>query len=57
MELFNYVEIDENSRVPKYQQIVDSIIENISQGNLKIDQKIPSINKFSEEYYLSRDTQ
>ncbi|MGB5419837.1 GntR family transcriptional regulator [Algibacter sp.] len=56
MELHKYVKIDENSRVPKYQQIVDSIIENISEGNLKIDQKIPSINKFSEEFYLSRDT-
>ncbi len=56
MELFKHVKIDENSRVPKYQQIVDSIIEGISHGNLKIDQKIPSINKFSEEFYLSRDT-
>lgn len=50
------ITIDENSRVPKYQQIIDSIIHNISQGNLTMDQKIPSINMFSEEFYLSRDT-
>ena len=56
MELFKYIKIDENSRIPKYQQIVDSIIHNISKGYLKIDQKIPSINRFSEEFYLSRDT-
>jgi DNA-binding transcriptional regulator YhcF (GntR family) len=55
-ELYNYIKIDNNSRVPKYRQIVDSIIQNISKGNLKIDQKIPSINRFSEEFYLSRDT-
>jgi len=54
--MIKYIKIDENSRVPKYQQIVDSIIHNISVGNLSMDQKIPSINMFSEEFYLSRDT-
>ncbi|WP_339917873.1 GntR family transcriptional regulator [Yeosuana marina] len=54
--MLKFIVIDENSRVPKYQQIVDSIIHNISIGNLTIDQKIPSINLLSEEFYLSRDT-
>ncbi|WP_142786625.1 GntR family transcriptional regulator [Changchengzhania lutea] len=54
--MFKFIKIDENSRIPKYRQIVDSIIYNISMGNLKMDQKIPSINLFSEEFYLSRDT-
>jgi DNA-binding transcriptional regulator YhcF (GntR family) len=56
MDMMKFISIDENSRVPKYQQIIDSIIYNISQGNLTIDEKIPSINMFSEEFYLSRDT-
>jgi len=56
MEMMKFIRIDENSRVPKYQQIVNSIIHNISIGNLTIDQKIPSINMLSEEFYLSRDT-
>src|SRR6056297_1091370 len=56
MNMFKYIEINESSRIPKYRQIVDAIIENISNGNLKIDDKIPSINNFSEEYLLSRDT-
>jgi DNA-binding transcriptional regulator YhcF (GntR family) len=56
MEMIKLISIDENSRIPKYQQIINSIIYNISQGNLKMDQKIPSINMFSEEFYLSRDT-
>ena len=56
MDLMKLITIDESSRVPKYQQIIDSIIHNISQGNLAMDQKIPSINMFSEEFYLSRDT-
>lgn len=54
--MFQFITIDENSRIPKYQQIVNSIIQNISNGNLVIDQRIPSINKFSEEFYISRDT-
>jgi len=56
MDLIKYITINENSRVPKYQQVIDSIIHNISIGNLTMDQKIPSINMFSEEFYLSRDT-
>ena len=56
MDIFKFIKINEDSRVPKYQQIVDSIIYNISEGNLKMDDKIPSINLFSEEYLLSRDT-
>lgn len=54
--MIKFIDIDENSRVPKYQQIVDTIIHNISAGKLTMDQKIPSINVFSEEFYLSRDT-
>ena len=56
MNIMKFISIDNDSRVPKYQQIVDSIIFNISNGNLKIDQKIPSINILSEEFYMSRDT-
>lgn len=56
MNIKEYIKIDENSRVPKYKQIADSIIDNISTGNFKIDDKIPSINALSEAYCLSRDT-
>jgi len=56
INIFKTLKIDKNSRIPKYKQIVDSIIHNISIGNLKMDQKIPSINMLSEEFGLSRDT-
>ncbi|MCC4211528.1 GntR family transcriptional regulator [Leeuwenhoekiella parthenopeia] len=48
--------INEDSRIPKYKQIVDSIIQDISSGKLKVGQKIPSINELGESAYLSRDT-
>jgi DNA-binding transcriptional regulator YhcF (GntR family) len=56
MNILNHFEIDENSRIPKYQQIVNTIITNISNGKLKMDEKIPSINMLSEKFSLSRDT-
>lgn len=54
--MLNQIKINPKSRKPKYLQIVDSIIENIASDNFKIDEKLPSINNFSEEFYLSRDT-
>jgi DNA-binding transcriptional regulator YhcF (GntR family) len=56
MSILKNIIVDENSRKPKYRQIVESIIDNISAGKLKINQKIPSINHLSEEFSLSRDT-
>ncbi|MBC3758713.1 GntR family transcriptional regulator [Hyunsoonleella sp. SJ7] len=54
--MLNYIRIDGNSMVPKYIQIINSIIDNVSSGNIKIGDKIPSINTLSQEFYLSRDT-
>ncbi|KEO75697.1 GntR family transcriptional regulator [Anditalea andensis] len=56
IELQSIVRINPNSRIPKYQQIVNSIIEDIDKGILIIGDRIPSINDISEEFYLSRDT-
>lgn len=56
MKNLKFLEINENSRIPKYKQIVDYIINNIASGKLKLDDKLPSINYLSEEFYLSRDT-
>lgn len=56
MNLLTDIGIRTDSRIPKYKQIVDLIMRDISLGNLKIGQKIPSINEISEDYYLSRDT-
>ncbi|WP_418262475.1 GntR family transcriptional regulator [Flavobacterium faecale] len=56
MEIINCIDISKKSMVPMYQQIVDSITKNISNGNIALNQKLPSINMVSEDYYLSRDT-
>ena len=56
IEVKSLIRLDENSRIPKYQQIVNSIIEDIESSSLMVGDKIPSINEISEEHYLSRDT-
>ena len=48
--------IDSNSRLPKYRQVINTILEEINQELFKPGDRIPSINETSEEYYLSRDT-
>ncbi|MBD0724707.1 transcriptional regulator [Flavobacterium sp. L1I52] len=56
MKLLNYIDINKNSRVPMYKQIVDSVMNNISNGNIVLNDKLPSINTISEDFNLSRDT-
>lgn len=50
------IQIDDNSGVPKYRQIINSIYQSIQKGELKVGDKIPSLNQICSEYGLSRDT-
>ncbi len=52
----NYIQIKDNAGIPKYKQLMKSIIDGIEENTLKIGDKIPSINHVSEEYCLSRST-
>ena len=56
MDFTKNITIDEASRVPKYRQIVEGVIHNISNGKIRVNEKIPSINFFSEDFGLSSDT-
>lgn len=50
------LKISHGSRTPKYKQIINAIEQLIEKGDLKIGDKIPSINVVAETYILSRDT-
>lgn len=50
------LEVNDESSLPKYRQLVNSIVQNIETGRMKYGQKLPSINQLSFDYYLSRDT-
>ncbi len=45
-----------DSKLPKYQQLINSLLQDIEMGELKAGERLPSINEASEECYLSRDT-
>lgn len=52
----NLLTVDENSKVPKYLQIVEIIKSDIDNGIFGIGEQVPSINETSAEFYLARDT-
>lgn len=54
--MIQYFHIKENSQVPKYKQLADSIIAHISSGKVGIDTKLPSVKALSSELSLSRET-
>lgn len=45
-----------DNKLPKYQQLINSLLSDIEMGELKAGERLPSINEASEECYLSRDT-
>ena len=50
------INIDNNSSVLKFQQLVDSIVDAISQNQLKEGEMLPSVNQIMKKTQLSRDT-
>ncbi len=48
--------VDNNSNVLKFQQLVDAIMDSISQNQLKSGDMLPSVNQIMGESQLSRDT-
>lgn len=48
--------IEQNSDVPKYQQLIDMIKNAIAKKELAIGDELPSVNSISKDCKLSRDT-
>lgn len=48
--------VDKNSNTLKFQQLVDAIIDSISQKQLNQGDMLPSVNQIMKESQLSRDT-
>lgn len=56
MDLLKDVIFDKADKTPLYIQIADFITNGIAKGHIKMDERLPSINVFSKEYGISRDT-
>ncbi|WP_397447685.1 GntR family transcriptional regulator [Polaribacter sp. R77954] len=48
--------INHNSDVPKYQQIVNAINDGVSKDMISIGDNLPSVNSVCKKYKISRDT-
>ncbi|NJB70207.1 DNA-binding transcriptional regulator YhcF (GntR family) [Saonia flava] len=54
--MLKLIVIKEESKVPKYKQIIDSILSAIENGKIKLDDRLPSVNDLLIEFDISRDT-
>src|SRR6476660_5609718 len=54
--IFKHLFIDYYSATPKYLQLANCIIKAVSDGVLKENDVLPSINELSFEFEISRDT-
>lgn len=54
--MINELEIAESSQDPKYIQLAEEIIRQIHEGNLQVNQRLPSVNQLSKELRISRET-
>lgn len=54
--VYQFIVLDDRSITPKYQQLANSIIDAVENGNLKKDTILPSISDLSFEFEISRDT-
>lgn len=56
MNMLTDLKFDFDPKKPLYIGIADCFISNISNGKIKKNEQLPSINLFSKEYKVSRDT-
>ncbi len=52
----DFAQTKQDSKTPKYQQLVNTLLVDIEKGNFQSGERLPSINEASDECYLSRDT-
>lgn len=48
--------LSNQGKIPKYIKLANSIIQKIEDGELTLDQKLPSVNKMSKDLDFSRET-
>ncbi len=54
--MMDKLEIADSLHRPKYLQLADEIMRQIDEGNLSMNQRLPSVNKLSKELNISRET-
>jgi DNA-binding transcriptional regulator YhcF (GntR family) len=53
---YQYIQLDDQSATPKYQQLANAVIGAIQKGKIRKDEVLPSLSELSFEFEISRDT-
>ncbi len=54
--MLDLIHINEHSKIPKYQQIINSVMTAIGNGQVARNDKLPSVNQLLVSFDISRDT-
>lgn len=54
--MLDLIQINEYSNTPKYRQIINSVVAAVEQEKLRLNDKLPSVNRMLIEFDVSRDT-
>ncbi len=54
--MLHLIKIIEDSKIPKYKQVINSVFTAIEKGDIKKNDKLPSVNELLIEFDISRDT-
>ncbi|NHF61575.1 GntR family transcriptional regulator [Flavobacteriaceae bacterium TP-CH-4] len=54
--MLHLIEIIEDSKIPKYKQIVHSVLTALGNGQIKVNDRLPSVNELLITFDISRDT-
>lgn len=54
--IYHLLKVDDFSATPKYLQLANSILKGIREGQIEVNDSLPSINELSFEFEISRDT-
>lgn len=56
LDMLSLITINEHSKIPKYRQIINSVLTAIENGEIGLNDKLPSVNQILIEFDISRDT-
>ncbi len=56
LPIYNHIILDDYSATPKYQQLVNCIVNAVLNGQIKKDDVLPSLSDLSFQFEISRDT-
>ena len=55
-DLLSIVDIDHDALIPKYQQLIDGIMDGVERGDIRQNDTLPSLHEFCSRLEVSKNT-